>query len=151
MLLLALHRTYQWSLANQVEDDSRRTLPPTLTAEGTFICRCWFDCAGCGNDVNAAADTLGNGVGRLIMQFYGGFNASKSPFALRGKPEYGKLPDNAHRCSGCLEAKESKALQYCASCGVTRYCGRECQKADWKRHKCNCKIWAEEKKKEKEK
>jgi hypothetical protein len=61
-------------------------------------------------------------------------------------PEYGKLPDNAQRCRGCLEEKESKVLGSCASCGVVRYCGRECQKEDWKRHKENCKIWSKEKK-----
>jgi hypothetical protein len=43
--------------------------------------------------------------------------------------------------------KESKALRSCASCGVVSYCGKECQKADWKRHKERCKIWTEEKKK----
>jgi hypothetical protein len=62
-------------------------------------------------------------------------------------PEYGKLPDNAHRCSNCLEKKESKALSFCASCGVVRYCGKECQKADWKRHKESCELWMEERKK----
>jgi hypothetical protein len=148
MLLLALFRTYQWSLANQVEDDARRTLPPSLSKVGRFVCQCWFDCAGGGKDINAAADTLGNRIGRLIMQFYGGFDASKCPFALRGTPEYGKLPDKAHRCSGCLEAKkESKDLRSCASCGKVRYRGTVCQKADWKRHKESCKKWSEEKKK----
>jgi hypothetical protein len=143
-LLLALYRVCKWSLANQVEAEVCRTLPRALTGVGTFICRCWFDCAGGGNDINAAADTLGNGIGRLIMQFYGGFDASKSPFALRGKPEYGKCPDNAARCSGCLEKKESKSLRACASCGVVRYCGKDCQRTDWKRHKKSC---AKEKKK----
>jgi hypothetical protein len=147
-LLLSLYRTYQWSLANQIEDDARRTLPHKLSDVGKFICQCWFDVAGGGNDMNNMADTIGNGIGRLIMQFYGGFDASKSPFALRGKLEYGKLPDNAPRCSNCLEVKkESKALSSCASCGKVRYCGRVCQKADWKRHKESCKKWSEEKKK----
>jgi hypothetical protein len=55
---------------------------------------------------------------------------SKSPFALRGKVEFGKLPDNAHRCSNCLVKKEIKALLSCASCGGVRYRGKECQKTD---------------------
>jgi hypothetical protein len=148
-LILCLDYLYNWSVANQVEAEVCRTLPPALTNVGTFICRCWFDCAGGGNNNNAAADTLGNGVGRLIMQFYGGFDASKSHFALRGKPAYGKCPDNAARCSGCLEKKESKALHACSSCGVVRYCGKGCQKTDWKRHKKSCAIWSKEKKKEK--
>jgi hypothetical protein len=148
-LLLCLHRTYQWSLDNQVDDDARRTLPPALSDVGNFICQCWFDIAGGGKDGSIASDTLGNGIGRLIMQFFGGFDASKSPFALLGRPECGKVPDNAHRCSNCLEKKESKTLLNCASCGRVRYCGKVCQKADWKRHKCNCKIWTEENKKKK--
>jgi hypothetical protein len=148
-LFLALYRTYQWSLANQVEDDARRTLPPALSGVGKFICQCWFDVAGGGKSIDVASDTLGNGIGRLIMQFYGGFDASKSPYALRGQLEYGKVPDNAHRCGNCLEKKESKSFFNCSSCGRVRYCGRQCQKDDWKRHKESCKIWAEEKKKKK--
>jgi ankyrin repeat protein len=146
-LLLALYRTYKWSLDNQVLTDARRTLPPDLSGVGKFICQCWFDVAGGGKYESETSDTLGNGIGRLIMQFYGGFDTSKNHFALRGKPEYGKLPDNAARCSNCIEKMECKALNFCASCGVVRYCSKVCQKADWKRHKRNCKIWAEEKKK----
>jgi ankyrin repeat protein len=47
-LLLALYRTYQWSLDNQVLTDARRTLPPDLSDVGKFICQCWFDVAGGG-------------------------------------------------------------------------------------------------------
>jgi hypothetical protein len=147
-LLLALYRIYLWSLANQVEADARCTLPPALSDLGKFICHCWFDCAGGGKNIDIAADTLGNGIGHLIMQYRGGFDASKSHFALRGKSEYGKLPDNSPRCSNCLlEKKKSKALMSCASCRRVRYCGKECQVADWKRHKKCCKEWTEERKK----
>jgi ankyrin repeat protein len=137
-LFLCLHHTYNWSVENQVEEEVHRTLPPDLSKVGHFVASCFFDVAG-GN--------YGNGIVRLIVQYYGGFDASKSQFALRGTPKYGKLPDNAHRCSNCLEKKESKALRACSSCGVVRYCGKECQKIDWKRHKASCKLWSEEKKK----
>jgi hypothetical protein len=153
VLLLAIYRTYQWFLANQIKDDAHRTLPPDLSEVGKFICRCWFDCAGGGKDdsIASASDTIGNGIGWLIMQYCAGFDASKSPFALREQPEYGKVPDNTRRCSNCLEKKKNnkkkkKALQYCANCGVVRYCSEECQVADWKRHEESCKIWSEEKK-----
>jgi hypothetical protein len=137
--IMCLHYTYNWSVENQVEDDAHRTLPSDLSKVGHFVAHCFFDAAG---------GEYGNGIARLITQYYGGFDASKSSFALRGMPAYGKLPDNAVRCSNCLEKKkESKALLRCASCGFVRYCGRECQKTDWKRHKESCKLWSEENKK----
>jgi ankyrin repeat protein len=69
ILLLVIYRTYQWSIANQIDDEARRTLPPDLSDFGKFICLCWFDCAGGGNDMSNTADTIGNGIGRLIMQY----------------------------------------------------------------------------------
>jgi hypothetical protein len=137
-LLLCLNYIFNWSVANQIDEQVHRTLPSDLSNVGHFAAHCFFDVGG---------GELGNGIGRLIMQYYGGFDASKSPFALRGRPEYGKLPDNAQRCCNCLEEKESKALRACASCDRVCYCGKECQKADWKRHKGSCKLWSEEKKK----
>jgi hypothetical protein len=57
--------------------------------------------------IEATADAIGNGIYRLIDQYtkVASMIASKSiPFALRCTPEYGKVfPDNAHRCSNCLE------------------------------------------------
>jgi hypothetical protein len=106
-LLLCLNYTFNWSVANQIDEQVHRTLPSDLIGAGHFVAHCFFDVGG---------GELGNGIARLIMQYYGGFDASKSPFALRGRPEYGKLPDNAHRCCNCLEEKESKALRACASC-----------------------------------
>jgi hypothetical protein len=49
MLFLAIYRIYQWSVANQVEDEARRTLSPDLSDLGRFICQCWFDVAGAAN------------------------------------------------------------------------------------------------------
>ncbi|TKW56577.1 hypothetical protein CTA1_3516 [Colletotrichum tanaceti] len=46
------------------------------------------------------------------------------------------------RCAGCgsLEGGDGGALKSCTACGVARYCGKECQKEDWKTHKNDCKI-----------
>ncbi|WQF88417.1 Putative Zinc finger, MYND-type [Colletotrichum destructivum] len=46
------------------------------------------------------------------------------------------------RCAGCgsLEGEDGGALKSCTACGVARYCGKECQKEDWKTHKNDCKI-----------
>jgi hypothetical protein len=80
----------------------------------------------------------------------GGFDGSKSNFALRGKLEYGKGADNAQRCTNCQQTKKetkvAAALRACASCDGARYCGKDCHKAYWKRHKESCKIRVEEKK-----
>lgn len=37
------------------------------------------------------------------------------------------------RCSKCKEEKEG--LDSCAGCRTAVYCGKDCQKADWQRHK----------------
>jgi hypothetical protein len=39
-------------------------------------------------------------------------------------------------CRSCGVAPEK--LMACSSCKKVRYCSRECQKADWKRHKEEC-------------
>ena len=31
-----------------------------------------------------------------------------------------------------------KKLSKCSSCHAITYCGAECQKVDWERHRCNC-------------
>lgn len=47
----------------------------------------------------------------------------------------GKLGYLTPRCRHC--ASVGKMLR-CAKCKIARYCGRECQLADWKEHKKNC-------------
>ena len=50
-----------------------------------------------------------------------------------------KKKDNKERerkCSVCEKDTKFK----CAGCGKTRYCSRECQVADWKTHKRDCKT-----------
>ncbi|KAK2055947.1 hypothetical protein LY76DRAFT_519366 [Colletotrichum caudatum] len=46
------------------------------------------------------------------------------------------------RCAGCgrEEAADGGPLKSCTACGVARYCGKECQKEDWKTHKGDCKV-----------
>jgi len=51
-----------------------------------------------------------------------------------------RFPDLAlfypNDCAGC---GMPLAPSTCARCGTTKYCGTECQKAHWKRHKAGCK------------
>mmetsp|Transcript_34974 Transcript_34974/g.71362 ORF Transcript_34974/g.71362 Transcript_34974/m.71362 type:complete len:367 (-) Transcript_34974:105-1205(-) len=45
------------------------------------------------------------------------------------------------RCCGvCGVEKES--LLRCGKCATVRYCGKECQKQDWKRHKAECELFS---------
>ena len=43
-------------------------------------------------------------------------------------------------CTTIMGAREADAPRgkLCSSSGVVRYCGRACQKADWKQHKAAC-------------
>lgn len=52
--------------------------------------------------------------------------------------------DQAKSCDACgKECVPSK----CGGCGKARYCGKECQKSDWKNHKEECKKFSDEYKK----
>ena len=42
------------------------------------------------------------------------------------------------RCNQCF--KQFGDLQRCSACGLMKYCGRACQKEDWKIHKAECKF-----------
>ncbi|CDO71065.1 hypothetical protein BN946_scf184844.g69 [Trametes cinnabarina] len=56
-------------------------------------------------------------------------------------------PDVSYPLGGscaCCErdetAKDDASLKKCSKCKLTRYCGAECQKKDWPRHKVVCKM-----------
>ncbi|KAF1365201.1 hypothetical protein EJ07DRAFT_95384 [Lizonia empirigonia] len=51
------------------------------------------------------------------------------------------MADEVPTCANCKEtatAKNVANLKACTRCKTTRYCGRDCQKANWKIHKKNC-------------
>ena len=135
---------YLWSKANQIESDLYRTLPDDLSKLGKFICHCWFDVAGGSNDEakergegGGNYSTLGNGVGRLILEFSGGFTTRGNHHALIGLPKEGKQAETAVCCSNCIQVINGTANPL-RCCGCVRYCGDKCQKKDWKKHKTNC-------------
>jgi hypothetical protein len=45
----------------------------------------------------------------------------------------------SNRCENCGIARDTRLLK-CAACQSVLYCSKECQLADWKRHKGMCKV-----------
>ena len=41
-------------------------------------------------------------------------------------------------CYQCHDVKERALLMVCSRCRFSQYCSRECQIANWSRHKCDC-------------
>jgi MYND finger len=56
---------------------------------------------------------------------------------MRGTPLVGTGPVDPKSCAVCTSTRDPKK---CARCGEIYYCGKECQKADWKRHKGECRT-----------
>ncbi|KAJ7679379.1 hypothetical protein DFH06DRAFT_1316303 [Mycena polygramma] len=77
-------------------------------------------------------NTAGDGYGPHATTF--GDIANKIP----------PKPSLKRSCEGCRKRPDQNGPGYslCASCKVSRYCSRECQKAHWKEHKRLCKIRA---------
>ncbi|KAI0791857.1 hypothetical protein C8Q75DRAFT_57617 [Abortiporus biennis] len=59
-------------------------------------------------------------------------------------PISGSTAGSAELAASCMfcndEATAQQPLNRCSRCKLTRYCGAECQKTDWKRHKIFCKL-----------
>eukprot|EP00798_Chlamydomonas_sp_ICE-L_P011009 gene11009-18973_t len=59
-----------------------------------------------------------------------------------GSTAQGSLYKLVKNCSGCgLPDGEGRKLKWCQRCHNNAYCGAECQKADWPRHKPICKHY----------
>src|SRR4051794_13180002 len=41
-------------------------------------------------------------------------------------------------CAQCKKSPPEVSLKQCAKCNVTKYCSRDCQRANWKTHKKTC-------------
>ncbi|KAG9230151.1 hypothetical protein BJ875DRAFT_488239 [Amylocarpus encephaloides] len=51
----------------------------------------------------------------------------------------------AQKCTACDKpSTEDKPLKPCAKCQSVHYCSRDCQKADFKKHKKVCALKAQE-------
>ncbi|KAJ7621586.1 hypothetical protein DFH06DRAFT_1341208 [Mycena polygramma] len=60
--------------------------------------------------------------------------------------EYLRVAASGHRayvCSNCSSVPPpNTTLKLCATCKLTRYCSKECQKTHWKIHKQSCRLGA---------
>lgn len=53
--------------------------------------------------------------------------------------ELKKTTQRTNKCDVCRVARHHKEIKSCSKCNVGLYCSRECQMADWPRHKEQCK------------
>ncbi|KAI0314415.1 hypothetical protein OF83DRAFT_1136959 [Amylostereum chailletii] len=54
---------------------------------------------------------------------------------------YPKFTSKEHiSCNFCCEKIDAPKPLRCSACHITTYCGKECQKKDWKQHKPRCSI-----------
>jgi TPR repeat protein len=68
---------------------------------------------------------------------------SPTPETLSAAAEREDRASLLRRCRLCeaLMPEEPVSVGRCAACKRVRYCGVACQKADWPRHKPECKAW----------
>lgn len=59
---------------------------------------------------------------------------------MRFLPFFGAAEERV--CAGCGAPGAEKKLMVCTRCNSVYYCGKECQGADWKKHKGSCKKTA---------
>jgi len=67
-----------------------------------------------------------------------GDNTNSIPFRVLDDSD---IPDGS--CAGCGAGtgRDGEALLRCSGCKRKQYCGRECQKQHWKKHKSHCPAW----------
>jgi hypothetical protein len=128
-LFLPILSIHDWSVANQVESEYYRTLPSDLTALARFLARCCLHVDASGAD---------NGIARLIITYFGGFDDSSS-VRLLGMPAFGKNDASLPRCSYCdKEYSEAPGgLKLC--CESVYYCrDAQCKQRGLRNHESVC-------------
>jgi hypothetical protein len=127
-LFLCIARVYNWSLANQVESEVRRTLPDDMSGLARFLSHCCLHVDG------SAVD---NGIARHIITYFGGFDDRAGK--MIGMPAYGKNDYSLPRCEFCDKeySEVNGGLKHC--CGNVYYCYcRACRRRDLRNHEASC-------------
>ena len=63
--------------------------------------------------------------------------------------KYLRLLDQGKYCWSCSDLDDSKETRLCRGCRAARYCGLQCQKDDWQRHRFYCSRKRRERRQEK--
>lgn len=95
------------------------------------------------SEVSAHKIAVKRDSARFMKQYTGQrpVNATPTYHGPGGNRSAQQMIDDADQCATCGKAESLVGrLKKCAVCHKTHYCSRECQKADWKKHKKICKT-----------
>jgi hypothetical protein len=82
--------------------------------------------------------SAGSSMKRDVLKFY---RKRTTCYCLKGMHlEARKTLPKLGGCDHCGVVKERALLMVCSRCRITQYCSRECQIADWSRHKEFCDL-----------
>ncbi|KAF2083192.1 hypothetical protein K490DRAFT_70055 [Saccharata proteae CBS 121410] len=101
------------------------------------------------SDAQAEAQALDHGLGKRVELILTPVCASTECAELARQrvrrvvegmqePQEPKEGPKDMRCRSC--GKSGETMKRCTGCGRVRYCGRECQRRDWKRHRRECGV-----------
>src|SRR6201986_1961739 len=62
-----------------------------------------------------------------------GFTPGEGEKFLR---EFKLSPEWENKCMNCTRVREK--LFFCSNCSIIKYCSKECQKANWAKHRLDC-------------
>ncbi|KAI0353882.1 hypothetical protein OH77DRAFT_1406255 [Trametes cingulata] len=91
----------------------------------------------CDMDARHVRDGVASTHNYMNMLNFGGMGPLP-PFPRRPAGVAYPLAGSCARCERDESAADQDALKRCSGCKLTRYCGAECQKRDWPRHKVAC-------------
>lgn len=89
-------------------------------------------------------DLFASSLGRDVLKFYSKRVSCSCLKAMYSEARK-KMPKKMGKCSHieCKVEKERVMLFVCGRCMIDQYCSRECQIAEWPKHKHNCDIHVE--------
>lgn len=80
---------------------------------------------------------------RAVLQDKSGIRKTRENIFQKLEYLVDAVDESQPRCKNCDKSQTSIAkMKTCSGCRVARYCSRECQKADWKTHKQECRAAA---------
>mmetsp|Transcript_19880 Transcript_19880/g.26417 ORF Transcript_19880/g.26417 Transcript_19880/m.26417 type:complete len:254 (-) Transcript_19880:304-1065(-) len=113
---------------------------PNLTIEEMYQTLVFFrDSKDCAYDIAIRRDSVRFMKNRGSLFLARGKNAFYN--APNGSRTYTEIVRDMRQCNKCNKSQSIVGeLRRCTVCKVTLYCSKECQKADWRRHKIECRA-----------